>query len=105
MTNVRDIDTARSAPKITDAELYADCRHILDTNRIITDPNHLIDCHAELLTDAGPFFTTGGDADTLIRIALIAQAALCGPAEIGAALDAIHKLVDRLEGKLYGWTD
>ena len=66
----------------------------VDSDRIIDDPETLLSCLPERLEGLGPCHSEGEVGAALGRLVLIANAALAGPAEIGAAVAAMQTLLD-----------
>jgi len=96
----RKIGSARSGAAYRDramSETVAAWKTVVDPARIIDDPEMLLSCPPERLREPGPFCPTGGLGEALGRIALIANAALAGPAELGAAVAAMYTLLDDIE--------
>ena len=93
----RQIGTARSGAAYRDRariETSGAWNSAVDSARIIDDPETLLSCLAERLEGLGPFHSTGEVGAALARLVLIANAALSGPAELGAAVAAMQTLLD-----------
>ncbi len=69
----------------------------IDPPGVIDDPETLLSCLPERLEQKGPVQCTGEVAEALGRLVLIAHAALSGQADIGAAVAAMHTLLDDIE--------
>jgi hypothetical protein len=98
----RKIGSARNGAAYRDramTETVAAWNASNDPARIIDDPEMLLSCPAGLLREPGPFCPSGGLGEALGRIVLIANAALAGPAELGAAVAAMHTLLDDIENQ------
>ena len=96
----RQIGTARSGAAYRDrsmSETAGAWKTTIDSACIIDDPETLLSCLPERLEGLGPFHSEGEVGEALGRLVLIANAALAGPAEIGAAVAAMHTLLDDIE--------